>query len=101
MVSTSNGLPTAFGGDALGGRARIGGSDDRPSDYEVRSAGGERLGGAQRAALIASCIAGPANAGGHDVEVRTALPAYRRDLLRRGDHSVETSGLGQRGQRSD
>ena len=58
----------ALGGDALGGRARIGGRDDRPADDEVAGAGRERLGGAQRPALIVLGVAGAADARRDDGE---------------------------------
>jgi peptidoglycan-associated lipoprotein len=42
----------ALGRDALGGRARIGGRDDRPADDEIAGAGGERRAVAVRDYLV-------------------------------------------------
>src|SRR6476661_795406 len=74
---------------------RIAGGDNRPTDNYVVRASVESLGRAHCSGLIALRLTGTTNAGSHDHEVRTALPADAGNLVCRGYDAVKSSRPGE------
>jgi hypothetical protein len=74
-----------------GGAARMGGLGDGASDDEVVGSGANGLGWSCYARLVVLKGARRPHAGDYDDEFWAAGAANRADLVRRGNHTVESS----------
>jgi hypothetical protein len=67
---------------------RVAGFRDRASDDDMRSSGGNRLGGRHNARLVVMAASGRANAGGHDYEIVPKLFSQRGTFTCGGYYSL-------------